>query len=980
MLKITIAITLIVNSLYLLGQSIPYENYSVDDGLPSSEVYSVITDQKGFMWFGTDRGVARFDGREFDVFTTENGLLNNVVFNIYEDHLGRIWFTSYSGEICYFFENEIHEYLYNDIINNFSKRKIVLSFFVDSESKLYLGLKREPLISIDSAGTLEKFIDGTTASNIFIAHEGAIFSSYPEYHKDSLNYLSYLTEENSSKLQIPEISRDKETVPRHLETIRSAVIDYTNNDVYFSVWNVLYIIQNGQITLVKKLDQRILDISICDENIVVGLYSKGFKIYKKELNYPLVHQGLDGYSVSDFSIDEEENSCFTTLENGVFFSKNTDFLTYTKNNFLPSNNVLKIQGSPTEILFGDDRGNLSVMNLRTREFSHSRIQDNYNAITEINYDEKANKFYITQYGLSVYQNGERSNLSDYYIFDFLFIGEDSLLVLDRECVQSIKNQTDKLYLEPIQGEYLSNDVDIDRYTFTSLTKQKGKLYFGGLEGLYKVENSQLEYLGDQNKLFQFRIIEFCQLNSGDFCFATRGAGLVYYNLGKPYSISRSDGLISDQLSCVSEDKNGDIWVGSSKGVSIIKADKKTIINLSKAEGLVSNEVNDIYLDSTRAYIATKFGVSILEKSKVKHIKKDIPIYFKSLSVNDSLINLQTKNYKINIDYKEPYMQVKFIGLSFNNPKEINYRYRLRENEPWKYTKNNEIVFSELGSGKYNLEISASTKKNEWNKNPAVLSIYVKNPFYKEIWFIISSIILIISILTFIIYIIIKRIRRQEFNKRQIQSLKIEALNSRMNPHFIFNSLNSIQSFILKNDKITSNRYLSKFSKLMRMTLDQSKQTNVSLARELELIGLYTDLQNVRFENLIELKIEIDEKIDVNRMLIPSLLIQPIVENAILHGLIPSKKEKRIKISLMLSKANKVTIEVEDNGIGRKAAQLNSKHDHISSGNKLVLDRLNLFANQHKSESYFEIFDLENLGNPTGTRIQLKIPYVLNEDF
>ena len=213
--------------------------------------------------------------------------------------------------------------------------------------------------------------------------------------------------------------------------------------------------------------------------------------------------------------------------------------------------------------------------------------------------------------------------------------------------------------------------------------------------------------------------------------------------------------------------------------------------------------------------------------------------------------------------------------------------------------------------------------------------------------------------------------------REMAELKISALRSQMNPHFIFNSLNSIKRYIIDNEKENAVYYLNKFSKLIRKVLATTREREISLSDELETMELYVNIENIRFNNQIDFGIDVEDGLQINTIKVPSLILQPFLENAIWHGLSLKDGEKKLEIKIKKEGKNHIQIEVVDNGIGRKrSAEIKKKkiHQPDSIGIKLTEERLKNFAHDYKSGYALVFSDLEvSTLNITGTKVTLKIP-------
>ena len=213
--------------------------------------------------------------------------------------------------------------------------------------------------------------------------------------------------------------------------------------------------------------------------------------------------------------------------------------------------------------------------------------------------------------------------------------------------------------------------------------------------------------------------------------------------------------------------------------------------------------------------------------------------------------------------------------------------------------------------------------------------------------------------------------KSEF-ENEIKNLRLASLQSQMNPHFIFNALNSIKVFLIENDKESAVYYLNKFSKLIRKILESSRTESHSLEEELNIIELYLKIENIRFDDDIHFTVDIDPKVNLTTIKLPPLLLQPFVENSIWHGLMLCKEEKHIKIKVYLDQ-NSIKLSLFDNGIGRKASdELKNQKSYKkeSVGLKMTQERLSLFNQKHQVNYHYQIIDLtDNQKETTGTEVK-----------
>ena len=291
-----------------------------------------------------------------------------------------------------------------------------------------------------------------------------------------------------------------------------------------------------------------------------------------------------------------------------------------------------------------------------------------------------------------------------------------------------------------------------------------------------------------------------------------------------------------------------------------------------------------------------------------------------------------------------------------------------------------IQFSRPPPGHYLLRVKAAPARGGWSHHELTLAIHVKQAFYKRPWFHIAwpVAVLILSSLASRWYI--ARIKRQEEQQTQINKkfaeLELQALQAQMNPHFVFNALGAIQYFIQKNKVETADNFLAKFAKLMRLFLESSKNKYITLTEEIKLLSLYVELEQMRDEQKFEAVISVDEKIDIHYRELPSILIQPFVENAINHGLFHKKGKGHLVVTFGENERGSLICTIQDDGVGRvKAAQMKrqSSRTHKSRGMQIVLERLEVLQHVDEVSIIVDVSDLYPDQDDTGTIVRIEIP-------
>jgi sensor histidine kinase YesM len=287
----------------------------------------------------------------------------------------------------------------------------------------------------------------------------------------------------------------------------------------------------------------------------------------------------------------------------------------------------------------------------------------------------------------------------------------------------------------------------------------------------------------------------------------------------------------------------------------------------------------------------------------------------------------------------------------------------------------------LQPGEYQFEVHAQNENGVWSSEPAHVFLLIQKPFWERWWFVLLIFLLVLGGIVLIVAFFF-RVKFKESQKRNqlhnnLNRLKQEALAQQMNPHFIFNSLGSIQYYINENDIKASNKYLTMFSNLMRMTLNNSHKKNVSIHEEIKALEMYIQLEQLRFSDKFEYRIYIDPAIDTNKYIMPSLMLQPFVENAIWHGIMHKSTNDGL-IEVRLTKQG-LLLEylIRDNGIGRrKSSEINAqkRKSHQSLGSKITESRLQLISSLYGDALSIEYKDLKDLNKENcGTEVRITLP-------
>jgi hypothetical protein len=402
-------------------------------------------------------------------------------------------------------------------------------------------------------------------------------------------------------------------------------------------------------------------------------------------------------------------------------------------------------------------------------------------------------------------------------------------------------------------------------------------------------------------------------------------------------------------------------------------------NYKAVNGIASNEINGLAKHNDSLWVATSAGLTVFSERNISTSVVRPPVYVTGIKVNNQDTALRERYVLPSVSNN---IKIDFVGISYRSAGMTKYNYKMDGIDPeWNTTGYRSVQYPSLPPGDYAFSVYAVAADGIRSLQPATVHFTVFPPWYRTWWFVLGSIIVSGSLVTFLIYRRLRQIRLREGEKtelnRRAADMELKALRAQMNPHFIFNAMNSIQNFIIRNESESAHRYLSKFSKLIRNVLDNSKNKLVPLEQELETLELYLELESLRFEHKFTYAFIIDPSIDMNFAEIPSMLIQPYVENAIWHGLLHRPENGKITISMTLTENDIIRCMIEDNGVGRRRSQelkKNMVRTHKSVGMEVTRERLEIINKTSNSDLSVHVTDLyDDAGNPCGTRVIIYIP-------
>lgn len=955
------------------AQKYTFVRYSTEQGLPQSQVTAITQDTSGYLWVGTLGGLARFNGKEFKTYSTSDGLVNFRITSL--NYFDKTLWIGHDGGISVIKDEKVSKFLFSgddksrnvsDIIK-FRDKIFVCSnggglFVLENERLKTVHLENEDFLRIRKGIVNEGILYLATRGGILKSTDGIHFvrdKQLPDYSFSSIcasdNSIYFTTyTEGVFRLDRSNGNLDSIAADKFEYSLFTSSVDHEGN-VWFSTLNgILMLDLKGNVNLINDMSGLPSNVVSClfedkDKNSWIGSQGKGlfrfsgnmFRYYDNETGLP-----SDLY-VSGFE-KANGDAYLGTYDAGV-----------VKRNRSGEVIQLDISESPVwaslEAVNGKDW--FATQSALISVDAKGKIQRYYaedgapgQKVTAL-FKVSSGKMYIGgNDGVSVYQNGS-----------FRRIGSKNAEVVGT--VRDFELRNGLLYCASNLGVFVlkGNEfvaISPERRVVYNIEKDvHNNLWFGTEEGLYKYNDSRMTritLLADPGSNF----INFINQRAGVLFVGTNNGLFVLNDLNsdkptfKRYGVAEGVVDLETNLNSGFFDRNGNLWFGT-------------------ATGLVFFDVSVVKDNHNAPVILLKDVVLNYEHFNFKEFSS-------RLSPSGLPTDLELPYFKNNLIFE-------FDAVSLTNSRGLKFQYVLEGlSDTWSpLSEVPTITFNSLPAGNYTLRVRAVDQDGRIS-NELTFPFVIREAFFRTWWFISLVVLAVLSIFFLVFRSRLRRIReanereRLEF-KTRLLALEQQSVNASMNRHFIFNSLNSIQYFINTQDKRSANKYLTDFAQLIRKNLDSANAENnmITLEEELSRIKLYLGLEAMRFQGRFDYWID-SEDVDTESIMIPSMIMQPFVENSIIHGLLPMH-DKKGEISIRIyQRDNFLFISIKDNGIGidhSLASKEEMEGDHRSQGMEITSKRIELLRKIASTEISLdgpkEIID-EN-GSVSGTYVLIKIP-------
>lgn len=899
-----------------------FNHFTTDDGLPTNSIYCITEDKNGEIVLGTDNGLTFFDGNNFKTFNVKDGLINPYIVAVVKDEKNVLWFTNYGGKLQKFVNNTI----------------ITTPFLTEQTNSIL-----------------------NTASKIYV------YTTQNRYSNKSY-YYQVINKKNGL------VFKSKNT--NNLTKFASPVFCQNNKEIKIINNNLIFdnhkIAIPKDVALLHKVIFRKNNVCLLDENYLFILDFDGTVLNKIKLPNSLSENAVYKY---DFITDKQEN-CWLNIQNkGLFILKSNNWIAINENLGLSSaDNINFIYNDSTGKIWiaTNEKGLFCIPNIDIQFIKFPNENNYFNGFA---YSlDKSTLFFSSKFNLysldktnnikPIKRSKEEIKIDNFNSIPVFFTNETNpptwdkntqmLLVQGRALLKYETSISYTLYgrnsLRHYNNQMASQPESPIQEKIRRVILYKNDYYFSNSEKI-NIRTFNEKEIKIKREL-KFKIKGFIQ----DFAFikdtmwiATEGKVYKTFNEKIVDSISSINNIPVENINRI-KTINDAVYLWNMNGLFVLSPKGNRVLN--KHNFLPSNDVYNVTQFNHQLLVATKDGLAKINATLI--LKKSTKPVF------NVLYNAKIES-KIEISSDEELVKLEFKIQNFEAPKNQIIQYKI-DHLNWITTQNLFVNFQSLSYGKHTVSVRVRDVNSDWTSQ--IISIKKAYPFYLKWWFILLANLIVLGLI-YLIYRYqitkIKRKKQQEIaTNNKVAELRQSALSAMMNPHFVFNSLNAIQYFVNSNQKEKSSEHLGKLARLVRLFLSHASEPFISLEDEIKRLKIYLELEKVRFNNF-DFTFNIEDKIDIHQTKIPNMIVQPFIENAILHG-VSHLKENDGKIDLNFHlKKGILTIEVIDNGFGIDTNKPEN-NNHISKGIAIINERIEILQ-QSYPEKVFSITQQDAFPDP-----------------
>lgn len=971
---------------YLLGftlttsaQEPSFIHYAVEEGLPSNLIYSMTQDKEGFLWFGTDKGLARFDGQRFHVFGMQDGLPDMEILTTKADSKGRIWLSPFKQFPCYWQNGQFFTAKTDTILNQIQIKTSWFNFDEDNNGRIWIFSDRSSV----------NYLDGTTLGNLdFQYSPRAIFQQTEQVFMVTMGEILAINKLNEAvaTYRLDNIAKSEQ----HKFLVGVASL---NNQILISFANQLTLVayENGKFYTQDSLigyNGRLCSTKSGD--FVLTTKNQGCVFFDcRDGKIKPRKRILLGKKVNMAFEDKQGTLWFCTSDEGVYGLPYNSPVNYFTNQATQSHNITSLSlGKDQVLIAGNDEGGLYL--LKNGQLSYVQIESvtGNNRIIKTIPTEDGDLYIASDENTFVLNNNKVITMPSFGSPKSILYSKGKLWLASSGQLGYYKNKKEPLI------------ILVNSRRFTSIEQDNaGFIWAGGMDGLYCNSDSFVNNWGVEFQDLKTRILAISNAGQGHIWVSSVDHGLLRLSIRdgmveKVEKINEQLPTPIDNIKTLFVDAKSNLWMGTNKGIFMLAPDM-AVIHFDKHDGLPDNDINTLLVQNDTLWIGTTKGLTKMQLG-IKTQKDWFPSYVSSLDyrLNDKSISIpffsdfdQERN--ISLAPNARLIELKLSGLDYASRGNIQFEFVQQECVPPigaltisniisllfrnGKTEKGAILESSLNMGtrlrpgKYRFQFTAINTRGQKSSKPDTIYIAQQANWYETIWFWLFIWIVVILSLRALYK---NRIAYRDLNA-SVSKLRLQAIQAQLNPHFIGNSIYAIQQFFYPPDPEKASEYIELFNRLLRQSMIMSEQHFVQFSRDLAYYNDYLSMIKLRFGDRFSYHIYGESSVPAETPF-PAMILQPIIENATIHGLSPDGNS--ILNITFFKQDNIVTCMIEDNGEGIEATQARNKKNgskRISKGLELLHQKVNTMNRLYKVNLQLSIIDLKNVDTKLcGTRVSL----------
>lgn len=945
---------LFANSTKADAQKLIFENIGVRSGLPSTEVYNLFQDSRGYLWIFTEYGVVKYNGSSYVPVCKNLPLKESAIYGVTASNNGNMYIVNSVGNIYRVHDDSAFKLLG---INSSVKKKlkeggaVIYDLFLDNQNGIYFSSFYETFYASANSyyvkGLKKEKVTPTKARKIYPIHS--------------------LNKRNSAK--------SHDVLIKMIDGNRKRVFNwYKGNTVWTRIiarsarGNEYVTTENRLESCNAKGEHKILEFPTFVVNmevdkkghIWVSLLGGGLREFDSQLNE--VDRYFDKIIISDILFDNQGGMWVSTIGKGVFHCKDINQKSYKNIPGMKDNYISMLRVENHKLFIGTYTGNL--FRIEKDELDKIEIHSDSHVVTDVLYVN--NSYLLTTSNELIYadQDFKLRKILNGACYALSTVDENTILVVSANSIAKCK-------LSP---------VSFERFVFMlprarSVSKRFGNEYFVVTKamGVFRVKNWKGDFLNYLSPLKDKDINRTVSENERNIWFCSKGNGI--YCLDSKNRVHHYTHLPTPIVNDICFTKDNYTVIATNKGVFTAHRDSMNSISAWK---LILNEESIRLAEFDRKlFIGTTRGLTsmdcaqLIPKKKYRFHLNSIFSRGKKLRIRKELIfNYNQNDLYLNYDLLNYHSDDHQLEYKLEGPTQLN-----------DVVSGTRLHLQNLTPGEYILYVNPLMNNTKTSDLLLVTKFTIRPAFWQTWTFRVVVLVMVLSTILLVFWSINNRRNKKAQEVNQIENLlteyRLTALKSQVNPHFMSNSLVAIQRLILEKETDKAHQYIAKFSLLLRSLLEYSSRSSATIKNELKMIELYVELEQLRFSHHFLFEIHIDEEINPDNTYMPALITQPFVENAIWHGLLPLEGKRQPKLELSVTEyENGIVISVKDNGVGREFNKEKKKHGEFESrGTSLIVQRLeNLNRLYNSKEGRVDFVDLRDEdGKPAGTEVKIVLP-------